>query len=179
MYLNVYALIENLTYSRERLSDVRYRYAHTKCRFRSARFTRHTHTTRDPSTTKRSEDSEEARTERMRADTGRACGPRRGDTRPSVVPLRHEFRVDPSYFVLLPVVLAARVRGHLYTLWSPLLLPPCTRIYVRIYSRHTSLLLLLLLVLFLLFLPSAFKAVRVLRYARNITRFFLEAHCDE
>ena len=30
---------------------------------------------------------------RMRADTGRACGPRCGDTRPNVVPLRHEFRV--------------------------------------------------------------------------------------
>lgn len=168
---------------------------------------------RDPSTTERSE--------RMRADTGRACGPRRGDTRPSVVPLRHEFRVvfpsvltppsppppSPSLsYPLLPLVrvlartepsirfglLCYYLTAYVYTntrLSLPLPLPLRLRLRLRLLLLFLFLVLLLppclppprppSFILFLLFLPSAFKVVCVLRYARDITRFFLEAHCDK
>lgn len=66
----------------------------------------------------------------MRADTGRACGSRCGDTRPNVVPLRHEFRVlfpPPNLLTLIVTPLPSRPLAHPRFLvsspfWSPLYL---------------------------------------------------------
>lgn len=131
---------------------------------------RNIRTQRDPSTTKRPKrrPSHQAYASRHRPSvwptTRRYPTERRTAT--TRVPSRFPSVLNPSSFILLPV-LSVRVRDHLYASASSL----CY--YLPAYV-HTDTRLCFSSLLSLLFLPSAFKAVRVLQYTRNITRLFLD-----
>lgn len=200
MYPNVYVLIGNSrcvgarARERERETDLRYRYALAErgvCS-QSVRSTRPP----DASETRARLSGASVRERSSRHRPSVWPTTRRYPTERRTATTRVPSRFSPplsdpfspssffpsSYPSLLALALApapavasapARVRGHhtlrsLLCYYLPFPTSTLSRTRTRSYT-HTHLTLLLL------FLPSAFKAVRVLRYARNIMRFFLEA----